>query len=176
MLEPLVWIFLSMVRWFSASSKHKWKLFRVCLTFVRGHSIPKTCGRCFPCVRFGCYMKMDVRMETRCNCEHWAKTPRLLLHRQLAVSRSRLTSSAGGHTSNTPLMADKVVGPGPAGQQMGTFGCGKRQWASQVCCWRVQASYFHWMLRGNRFLVYGKAIKRQNLDSSKTEKAKVRLK
>lgn len=32
------------------------------------------------------------------------------------------TGSAGGLTSNTPLMADKVVGPGPAGQQMGTFG------------------------------------------------------
>lgn len=51
-----------------------------------------------------------------------AKTPWLLLHRQLAASRSRLTSPAGGLTSNTPLMADKVVGPGPAGQQMGTFG------------------------------------------------------
>lgn len=148
-----------------------WSLCNYCARTLH----PQTCGRCFPCVHFRCYMKIDVRIGTRCNCEHWAKTPWLLLHRQLAASRSRLTSSAGGHTSNTPLMADKVVGPGPAGQQMGTFGCGERQCASQVHCWRAQASYFHWMLRGNRFQVYGKAIKRQNLDSSKTEKTKVRL-
>lgn len=45
----------------------------------------------------------------------------LLLHRQLGVSRSSLTSSAGTLTSNTPLMADKLVGLGQAGQQMGTF-------------------------------------------------------
>lgn len=149
-----------------------WRLSNFCVRTLH----LQTFGRCFPCVCFGCYMKMWVRMETRCNCEHWAKTPSLLLlHCQLTAPQSRLTSSAGGHTSNTPLMADKVVGPGPAGQQMGTFGCSERQRASQVHCWRAGASYFHWMLRGNRFLVYGKAIKRQNLDSSKTENAKVRL-
>lgn len=45
----------------------------------------------------------------------------LLLHCQLGVSRSSLTSSAGPVTSNTPLMADKLIGLGQAGQQMGTF-------------------------------------------------------
>lgn len=45
----------------------------------------------------------------------------LLLHRQLGVSRSSLTSSAGPLTSNTPLMGDKLIGLGRTGQQMGTF-------------------------------------------------------
>lgn len=45
----------------------------------------------------------------------------LLLHRQRDVSTSSLTSSAGPLTSNTLLMADKLIGSGQAGQQMGTF-------------------------------------------------------
>lgn len=45
----------------------------------------------------------------------------LLLRRQLGVFRSNLTSSAGPLTSNAPLMADKLVGSGQAGQQMGAF-------------------------------------------------------
>lgn len=45
----------------------------------------------------------------------------LLLHRQLGVSRRSLTSSTGPLTSNAPLMADKLIGLGQAGQQMGTF-------------------------------------------------------
>ena len=52
--------------------------------------------------------------------QYSAKTG-LLLHRQLGVSRSILTSSAGPLTSNTPLMADKLIGLGQTGQQMGTF-------------------------------------------------------
>lgn len=60
----------------------------------------------------------------------------LLLHRQLGVSRSSLTSSAGPLTSNAPLMADKLIGLGQAGQQMGMFtfkaAQKKRQCASQA--------------------------------------------
>lgn len=95
----------------------------------------------------------------------------LLLHRQLAVSRSSLMSSAGLLTSNTPLMADKLVGFGQAGQQMGTFMFEAAQQKTPVCFsgppFKIRASYFHEMLRGNGFLVYGKAIKCQILDWSR---------
>lgn len=65
-----------------------------------------------------CYVRMSANGNQVLLCS--AKTG-LLLHRQLGVSRSSLTSSAGPLTSNTPLMADKLIGLGQAGQQMGTF-------------------------------------------------------
>lgn len=86
------------------------------------------------------------------------------LHRQLGVSRSSLTSSAGRLTSNTPLMADKHVGSGQAGQQMGTFRLKTAATTTKnlhsVCFsgppFKSQAGYFHEMLRGNRFWFMGK--------------------
>lgn len=122
------------------------------------------------CVRaFGCYMTMSVNGNQVLLCS--AETA-LLLHRQLSASRSNLTSSAGPLTSNTLLMADKLIGLGQAGQQMGTFRFKAAQKTS-VCfsglSFKIQTSYFHEMLRGNRFLVYGKAIKCQILDSSKQQ-------
>lgn len=66
----------------------------------------------------GAYRRMSVNGNQVLSCS--AKTG-LLLHRQLGVSRSSLTSSAGPLTSNTPLIADKLIGFGQAGQQMGMF-------------------------------------------------------
>lgn len=63
-------------------------------------------------------MRMSVNGNQVLLCS--AKTG-LLLHRQLGVSRSSLTSPAGPLTSNTPLMADKLIGLGQARRQMGTF-------------------------------------------------------
>lgn len=65
-----------------------------------------------------CYVWMSVNGNQVLLCSAKAG---LLLHRQLGVSRSSLTSSTGPLTSNTPLMADKLIGLGQAGQQMGTF-------------------------------------------------------
>lgn len=67
---------------------------------------------CLRAVGCGC-----LCMETFCALPKHG----LLLHRQLGVFRSNLTSSAGPLTSNTRLMADKLIGSGQAGQQMGTF-------------------------------------------------------
>lgn len=84
------------------------------------------------------------------------------LHRQLGVSRSSLTSSAGRRTSNTPLMADKHIGTGQTGHQMGTFRLKTATTTKthSVCFsglpFETQASYFHEMLRGNRFWFMGK--------------------
>lgn len=82
----------------------------------------------------------------------------LLLHRQLGMSRSSLTSSAGAPTSNAPLMADKVIGLGQTGQQMGIGG--KENILLSGPLFESQASYFHWMLRGNRLPLYERAIKK----------------
>lgn len=97
------------------------------------------------------------------------------LHHQLGVSRSSLTSSAGRLTSNTPLMADKRIGSGQAGQQMGTF---KLKTATTTNppppspslllrpSVRKPGQLFSWDVKRKQVLVYGKAIKCQILDSS----------
>lgn len=92
----------------------------------------------------------------------------LLLHRQLDTSRSSFTSSAGAPTSNAPLMADKVIWLGQTGQQMGMEKKnpkktkGKENILFSGPLFKSQASYFHWMLRGNRLPLYGRAIKKKN--------------
>lgn len=116
-----------------------------------------------------CYVRMSANGNQVLLCS--AKTG-LLLHRQLGVSRSSLTSSAGPRTSNTPLMADKLIGLGQAGQQMGMFTFKAAQQKLSGLSgppFKIQASYFHEMLRGNGFLVYGKAIKCQILDWSEQQ-------
>lgn len=104
----------------------------------------------------------------------------LLLPRQLGVSRMSLTSSAGPLTSNAPLMVDKLIGLGQAWWQMGTFLCLRQHGKASVCfsapSLQMQASYFHEMLRGNRFLLYGTTVKRQILHPSKLQNGKGRCK
>lgn len=87
----------------------------------------------------------------------------LLLHRQLHTSRGSFTSSAGAPTSNAPLMADKVIWLGQTGQQMGMEKKkkGKENILFSGPLFKSQASYFHWMLRGNRLPLYGRAIKKK---------------
>lgn len=98
----------------------------------------------------------------------------LLLHRQHAVSRSSLTSSAGPRTSNATLMTDKHIGFGRAGQQMGTFTvCSRRRSEPSACfsgsLFQTQAAYSNDMLRGKGFLLYGKAITCQFLEWSEVQ-------
>lgn len=104
----------------------------------------------------------------------------LLLHRQLSVSRMSLTSSAGLLTSNAPLMADKLIGLGQAGRQMGTFLRLRQHSKASVCfsgpSFQMQANYFHKMLRGNRFLLYGTTVKCQILHPPKLQNGKDRCK
>lgn len=69
--------------------------------------------------------RVHVGMQRVDVCE-WkpAAAAALLLPRQLGVSRTMLTSTTGPLTSNTLLMADKLIGLGQAGQQMFTSDAG----------------------------------------------------
>ena len=88
-----------------------------CCTKVMPKHVLVTRHRSHVCM-WVCYARMPVNGNQVLLC--FAKTG-LLLHRQRGVSRSSLMSSAGPLTSNAPLMADKLIGLGQAGQQMGTF-------------------------------------------------------
>lgn len=93
-----------------------------------------------------------------------------LLRRQLGASRISLTSSAGALTSNTPLMADKLIGPRQAGQQMGTLTSEAAQQNLGVLLRplhsKCRPAIF---MRGNGLLLYGTPVKCQILPSSKLQ-------
>lgn len=86
-----------------------------------------------------------------------------LLHRQLGVSRSGLTSSTGPLTSNTLLMADKLIGLGQTGQQTAMFtsaatasrGISMRlrpfiQHPGQLFSWDVERKWVSGLWEGNK--------------------------
>ena len=85
------------------------------------------------------------------------------------LSRSRLTSSAGPLTSNAPLMADKLMWLGQAGQQMGRVYIRsskalknhpkKTVCASQTRCSKCRPAIFMRCEEETGFLVYGQSHK-----------------
>lgn len=91
-----------------------------------------------------CYAMMPVNGNQVLLC--FAKTG-LLLHRQRGVSRSSLMSSAGPLTSNTRLMADKLIGLGQARTTNGhVYVRGRHrkrpQCASRAHQWKPRPSIF----------------------------------
>lgn len=108
----------------------------------------------WPCAR-GRVLRRGLWMETRC----FSAPPKLglLLHRQLGVSRSSLTSSAGPLTSNTPLIADKLSGRTINGhvhiqekKNPGVLFSSAIQNPSQLFSWHVEGKRFFSLWWGNK--------------------------